>query len=681
RTMQRLYRGSLRRQSSGSTSSDPAQAQLNERLNRAGIIIPEGPDVAVAYFTPGREPRYNMPTQILLPAGGAFNAGQRSSGTAIGPASPTPAYPATRTVEDDRSFPSGAAAPAVAASDRGLDPGSPTASQSTSTLITKLLNGRQGSDGMSSGGVSNNGGGDGVSAYLAGQARVSCGRAASVSDDGAAASISAAPAAATSLATATEAIMSPRSMETNSNLDFQLQPAVSRHGVVDLPPIRSAGTSRMPSFRTSIHLPGAASITAESESGSPVPSALLPPPSLPPAGRPSSNGVTASSTTDPSQMLEVVAVIPNPAEVNTTAGDGDGGNAGTTAIAATEGGDDAINTTSGRSLSSGIGRVGAGALQLFNSLRETLRGASSRQLVEVLPIARRSPAQSTSRAHRRNRRIRTPDSSIRGGRMAEPSQAVAVVAEDLGTAVGASAGGGRGTGPPAGIDQVRPNTSQHRGSVHSHPHGSLAARGVRVASGWPHARLSLHGRVSGVTHPDAAALGPNSNGFNANGAGAVTRRRMPFRQSPAPSGEGGEHQGQGTTTPEAGVGNAACDVAAAPAVAAAAAAPSPVDSVPAMVPGAAALSSSFSSTSSMESAGGTHAVTAIEDDNEDVCPVCLDEGPNLLVQSCRHHLCMECARDLVKRHSLTPALCPYCRGVICGFKARVAAGQAAEKRS
>ncbi|KXZ49581.1 hypothetical protein GPECTOR_20g437 [Gonium pectorale] len=42
------------------------------------------------------------------------------------------------------------------------------------------------------------------------------------------------------------------------------------------------------------------------------------------------------------------------------------------------------------------------------------------------------------------------------------------------------------------------------------------------------------------------------------------------------------------------------------------------------------------------------------------------------VQSCRHTICMDCARDLVRRHGLTPALCPYCRGVIAKFTARVA---------
>ena len=41
------------------------------------------------------------------------------------------------------------------------------------------------------------------------------------------------------------------------------------------------------------------------------------------------------------------------------------------------------------------------------------------------------------------------------------------------------------------------------------------------------------------------------------------------------------------------------------------------------------------------------------------------------VKTCGHTICMDCARDLLKRHNLTPALCPYCRGVIAGFGARL----------
>ncbi|PNH08729.1 Cell surface glycoprotein 1 [Tetrabaena socialis] len=48
----------------------------------------------------------------------------------------------------------------------------------------------------------------------------------------------------------------------------------------------------------------------------------------------------------------------------------------------------------------------------------------------------------------------------------------------------------------------------------------------------------------------------------------------------------------------------------------------------------------------------------------------VSSGPDE-VKACGHVICMGCAGDLVKRHGLTPALCPYCRGIICKFVARV----------
>ncbi len=66
-----------------------------------------------------------------------------------------------------------------------------------------------------------------------------------------------------------------------------------------------------------------------------------------------------------------------------------------------------------------------------------------------------------------------------------------------------------------------------------------------------------------------------------------------------------------------------------------------------------------------DGAGGVHAGEAEED--EDVCPVCLDELPNISMVKCTHRLCLSCAKDLCKRHQLTPALCPMCRDVIPGF--------------
>ncbi|GAX83212.1 hypothetical protein CEUSTIGMA_g10638.t1 [Chlamydomonas eustigma] len=60
----------------------------------------------------------------------------------------------------------------------------------------------------------------------------------------------------------------------------------------------------------------------------------------------------------------------------------------------------------------------------------------------------------------------------------------------------------------------------------------------------------------------------------------------------------------------------------------------------------------------------------INEEDEDTCPVCLDESPVLQLIKCNHGLCTGCARDLCTRHNLTPALCPYCRTVIAGFRVR-----------
>ncbi len=60
-----------------------------------------------------------------------------------------------------------------------------------------------------------------------------------------------------------------------------------------------------------------------------------------------------------------------------------------------------------------------------------------------------------------------------------------------------------------------------------------------------------------------------------------------------------------------------------------------------------------------------------DDEDEDTCPVCLDEPSNLQLLKCNHALCMGCAKDLCTRLSLTPALCPYCRTVIAGFKLKL----------
>lgn len=56
------------------------------------------------------------------------------------------------------------------------------------------------------------------------------------------------------------------------------------------------------------------------------------------------------------------------------------------------------------------------------------------------------------------------------------------------------------------------------------------------------------------------------------------------------------------------------------------------------------------------------------DDYENSCGVCLDEGDFLTIERCGHTLCVSCAQELVKLQDFQPALCPFCRSPIKGFR-------------
>ncbi len=51
-----------------------------------------------------------------------------------------------------------------------------------------------------------------------------------------------------------------------------------------------------------------------------------------------------------------------------------------------------------------------------------------------------------------------------------------------------------------------------------------------------------------------------------------------------------------------------------------------------------------------------------------VCGVCFDQPDNLVITGCKHRLCADCSRELCRLNTFKPALCPFCRGVIGGFK-------------
>lgn len=55
---------------------------------------------------------------------------------------------------------------------------------------------------------------------------------------------------------------------------------------------------------------------------------------------------------------------------------------------------------------------------------------------------------------------------------------------------------------------------------------------------------------------------------------------------------------------------------------------------------------------------------------DSVCGVCFDQPDFLCIEKCGHRLCGDCSKELCKLHAFKPALCPFCRGPISGFKTR-----------
>eukprot|EP00775_Hariotina_reticulata_P008074 gene8074-8269_t len=62
-----------------------------------------------------------------------------------------------------------------------------------------------------------------------------------------------------------------------------------------------------------------------------------------------------------------------------------------------------------------------------------------------------------------------------------------------------------------------------------------------------------------------------------------------------------------------------------------------------------------------------------DDDDDDVddeatCEICFDAVAVVALQGCGHTLCICCCKEMCKLHHFKPALCPYCRQIICGFE-------------
>ncbi|KAG2447013.1 hypothetical protein HYH02_008166 [Chlamydomonas schloesseri] len=343
----------------------------------------------------------------------------------------------------------------------------------------------------------------------------------------------------------------------------------------------------------------------------------------------------------------------------------------------------------------GLASLGHGARNLLQSLRNTIArrgggggggaaGGADGAGSEVLPLITDSPRGHSPRrggrrggASRRHRRPsagsdESPDAGDSPTRHQRPQQGAgdgsSSAHNDSGTNAAAAGRGGAGS---AGVRVG--NARSHHPFGHHHHHG------VRVSANFGRGGA---GQTEGAEATAAAAgASPPSRrrgGGGSGGTAAAAGARMPLAKRSLlaaarrmAGGGGGSRARAGGAAGGGGSSDSDSDADAArgehAAAAAALAAAERADS----------FGSQASSTASM-SPGGTTGGGGGNDEEEDMCPVCLEDKPNLLVQACSHPICMDCARDLVKRHCLTPALCPYCRGVIKGFKARVLAQQAAE---
>jgi Zinc finger, C3HC4 type (RING finger) len=56
-----------------------------------------------------------------------------------------------------------------------------------------------------------------------------------------------------------------------------------------------------------------------------------------------------------------------------------------------------------------------------------------------------------------------------------------------------------------------------------------------------------------------------------------------------------------------------------------------------------------------------------KDDEEELCEICYDAAPAVMLRDCGHMLCVGCAGALCRLHHFRPGLCPFCRSVISGI--------------
>jgi hypothetical protein len=119
-----------------------------------------------------------------------------------------------------------------------------------------------------------------------------------------------------------------------------------------------------------------------------------------------------------------------------------------------------------------------------------------------------------------------------------------------------------------------------------------------------------------------------------------------------------QQQGSGSRAASAGSGAATTAAGSPSSPSAAKASPAASDST------AAAAAAAAASGALTGLAGILSTVSSISDN---ACSICLEEAPLVSIISCKHTLCVDCAKELCKRRALRPAGCPMCREVIPGF--------------
>ena len=56
-----------------------------------------------------------------------------------------------------------------------------------------------------------------------------------------------------------------------------------------------------------------------------------------------------------------------------------------------------------------------------------------------------------------------------------------------------------------------------------------------------------------------------------------------------------------------------------------------------------------------------------DEEEDDMCGICMDSGDFVSVRMCGHTMCVDCASELLRLHPSDLVPCPFCRGIIRGF--------------